>query len=111
MEKGFLEFERACTNANKYISYEKLVKKAVLDTRPVAYMNISDVYVANPLLIMRGEIIVFKIDGAYFGRALADSNLFINSVMLESFNKTPEQFISDINDRIDLSNWAKKGGR
>ena len=44
MEKGFLEFERACTNANKYISYEKLVKKAVLDTRPVAYMNISDVW-------------------------------------------------------------------
>lgn len=80
-------------NPQKFISYERLVKKCIKDTRP--YNPIMFTAVVPYPNSQKGLITIFKIDGAYIHKKAAHTYILLAPSMLEAYGKTPKQFLED----------------
>lgn len=85
-------------NPAKYLSYEKMVKAAIKDFRPEK--TVTGLYgfavQAYPSFI-KGQAMVFKIDGACIHKKLSDVYVLVSPIILEGYKKTAIEFLNDWN--------------
>lgn len=80
-------------NPTKYLSYEKMVKKSMKDERPfdplIAFARVQ--YPSEK----KGIATIFKIDGDLVHKKVSDVYIHISPTLLDSYGKTPEEFLQD----------------
>ena len=81
---------------DRYISYDRFVKKAIKDYRPTSQVfGLMQFAVQCFPCAMKGNAQIFKIDGGYLHKKLADRYIMLSPSMLEAYGKTPEEFMLD----------------
>lgn len=98
MNNDFVFFENGgdfVFEPQKFMSYEKMVKLAIKDTRPFRPMLMTAMVMYKSDIA--GRVTIFKIDGAKIRKKLSDRYVMISPITLEAYGKTPEEFLEDWN--------------
>ena len=96
MEEFKYSWLSAYFHPDRYISYDRFVKKAIKDYRPTSQVfGLMQFAVQCFPCAMKGNAQIFKIDGGYLHKKLADRYIMLSPSMLEAYGKTPEEFMLD----------------